>query len=138
VYVYASNTTADPNPVMRPAPHINSISNNVLTRGNNNFVLTGSMFRGVSQGASYGDDASMATDFPIVMITNNTTGNRCFGRTHDWANLTSTQFDLPPAVTPAAGWALVQRACDTAGGGASTLVVIVNGKQSNAIAVTVN
>jgi hypothetical protein len=138
VYVYASNTTTDPNPVMRPVPHINSISNSVLTRGNNNYVLTGSMFRGVSQGASYGDDGSMATDFPIVMITNNATGNRCFGRTHDWQNTISTQFDLPPATTPAAGWALVQRACDTTGGGASTLVVIVNGKQSNPIAVTVN
>jgi hypothetical protein len=72
------------------------------------------------------------------MITNNATGNRCFGRTHDWANTISTQFDLPPATTPAAGWALVQRACDTTGGGASTLVVIVNGKQSNPIGVTVN
>jgi hypothetical protein len=138
VYVYASNTTADPNKVMRPDPHINTISNNTLTRGNTNYTITGSMFRGWSQGAAYGDDAQAATDFPIVMITNNATGNRCFGRTHDWSNLISIQFDLPPAVTPAPGWALVQRACDTAGGGASTLVVIVNGRQSNPIAVTVN
>jgi hypothetical protein len=133
--VYTSNNNADPNPVMRPAPHITSISNATLTRGSNGLTLTGSMFRGVSQGASYGDDAQMATDFPLVRITNNTTGNWCWGRTHDWATQVSTQFDVPPAVTPAAGWALVEHSCDP---GASTLVVIVNGKVSNAIAVTVN
>jgi hypothetical protein len=136
--IYTTTTAGNPNPVMRPPPHILSISNNTLTRGTNNFTITGSMFRGVSQGASYGDDAQSATNFPLVMITNNTSGNRCFGRTHDWAILTSLQFDVPPAVTPAAGWALVENACDTAGGGASTLVVIVNGLQSNAIPVTVN
>ena len=70
-----------------------------------------------------------------LRITNNGTGNWCWGRTHDWAIHTSTQFDVPPAVTPAAGWALVEHACDP---GASTLVVIVNGKVSNSIAVTVN
>jgi hypothetical protein len=142
--VYTSNTTVDPNPVMRPPPHIGTVNGITpgnpipLTQGSTNNTLTGSMFRGVSQGASYGDDAQSATDFPIVMITNNTSGNRCFGRTHNWAVHVSAQFDIPPAVTPAAGWALVQHPCDTAGGGASTLVVIVNGKQSNSIAVTVN
>jgi hypothetical protein len=136
--IYTTTTAGNPNPVMRPPPHILSISNAALTQGTNNFTITGSMFRGVSQGASYGDDAQSATNFPLVMITNNTSGKRCFGRTHDWALYTSLQFDVPPATTPAAGWALVENACDTAGGGASTLVVIVNGLQSNGIPVTVN
>jgi hypothetical protein len=135
--IYQTTTAGNPNPVMRPPPHINTISNTTLTRGTNGFTLTGSMFRGVSQGAAYGDDAQSATNFPLVRITNNASGNRCFARTHDWAIHTSTQFDVPPAVTPnaAAGWALVQRACEI---GPSTLVVIVNGLVSNAIAVTVN
>jgi hypothetical protein len=136
--IYTTTTAGNPNPVMRPPPHILSISNTTLTRGTNNYTITGSMFRGVSQGASYGDDAQSATNFPLVMITNNASGNRCFGRTHDWAILTSLQFDVPPAATPAAGWALVENACDTAGGGASTLVVIVNSLQSNGIPITVN
>ncbi len=92
------------------------------------------MFRGVSQGAAYGDDAQSATNFPLALITNNASGNRCFGRTHDWAILTSTQFDVPPAVTPAANWALVEHPCAP---GPSTLVVIVNGLISNSIQVTV-
>jgi hypothetical protein len=133
--VYQTTTVGNPNPVMRPPPHINSISSTSITRGTNGYTLTGSMFRGVSQGAAYGDDAQSATNFPLVRITNDATGNRCFARTHDWAIRISTQFDVPPAVTPAPGWALVQRACDV---GPSTLVVIVNGLISNGIAVTMN
>ena len=137
--VYTSNNNVDRNPVMRPAPHINNVnnltSNITLSRGSTNNTLTGSMLRGVSQGAAYGDDAQSATDFPLVRITNNTSGNWCWGRTHDWAILTSAQFDVPPDSTPKPGWALVQHNCET---GPSTLVVIVNGKVSNSIAVTVN
>jgi hypothetical protein len=137
--VYTSNNIVDPNPVMRPPPHITTVngltSGITLSRGSNNNTLTGSMFRGWSQGATYGDDAQSATDFPIVMITNNGTQHRCFGRTHDWAILTSAQFDIPPDNTPQPGWALIQHNCET---GPSTLKVIVNGRPSNSIAVTVN
>jgi hypothetical protein len=124
------------NPAQRPAPQIITISSTTLFRGNAvPYSLTGSMLRGFSQGATYGDDAQMATNYPLVQITNNTTHHVCYARTHDWAFLTSTQFDLPPAATPAPGWALVENPCDT---GASTLVVITNGIPSNAIAVTIN
>lgn len=132
--VYTTTTAGNPNPVMRPPPRINTISSTTLTRGGT-FSLTGSMFRGVSQGAAYGDDAQSATNFPLVAIGNNASGHVCWGRTHNWALPTSTQFDVPPAVTPAAGWALVENPCET---GPSTLVVIVNGLVSNSIAVTVN
>jgi hypothetical protein len=137
--IYTSNNNVEPNPVMRPSPHINNINNLTaginLARGSTNNTLTGSMFRGVSQGASYGDDAQSATDFPIVMITNNATGHRCFGRTHDWAIHTAAQFDIPPDNTPQPGWALVEHNCET---GPSTLQVIVNSKVSNSFAVTIN
>jgi hypothetical protein len=135
--VYRTNSgDGSPNRIMRPAPHIATISNTTLTKGNT-FTLTGSVFRDQSLGASYGDDAQSSTNFPIVRITNNASGNVCFGRTHDWAILTSTQFDVPPDTTGAGGntdWALVENSCDT---GASTLVVIVNGMISNSIAVTI-
>jgi hypothetical protein len=139
--IYTSNNNVDPNPVMRPLPHINFVNNFpstsaiTLTRGSLNNTLTGNMFRGVSQGASYGDDAQSATDFPIVMITNNATQHRCFGRTHDWAIHAAAQFDIPPDNTPQPGWALVEHNCET---GPSTLQVIVNSKVSNSFAVTIN
>jgi hypothetical protein len=132
--VYRTNPgDGSPNNVMRPPPHVSTISNATLFRGNT-YTLTGSMFRGVSQGSSYGDDAQSATNYPMVRITNNSTNHVCWGRTHDWAILTSTQFDVPPAVTPAANWPLIENPCDP---GASTLVVITNGLISNSIQVTV-
>jgi hypothetical protein len=133
--VYIPNAgDGSPNPTQRPAPHVATISSTTLFRGNT-YSLTGSMFRGFSQGATYGDDAQMATNYPLIQITNNASGHVCWGRTHDWAFLTSTQFDVPPAATPASGWALVENPCDT---GASTLVLITNGIASNPIAVTIN
>jgi hypothetical protein len=122
------------NNVMRPPPHVMSVSNTSLFRGST-YTLTGSMLTGFSQGAMYGDDAQMATNYPMVRITNNTTNHVCWGRTHNWAILTSTQFDVPPATTPAANWPLVENPCDA---GASTLVVVTNGLVSNPIAVTMN
>jgi hypothetical protein len=125
-----------PNRVMRPAPQITKISNATLGPGNTNYLLTGSMFRDVSQGASYGDDAQMATNYPMVRITNKTSKKVCWGRTHDWADPTSTQFDVPPPVTPvpAAGWPLYENPCDP---GLSTLVVITNGLISNSMDITI-
>jgi hypothetical protein len=80
----------------------------------------------------------MATNWPLVRITNNATGHVCWGRTHDWAITTSAQFDVPPANTGAGGnpdWPLIENPCET---GASTLVVITNGLVSNSLQVTVN
>jgi hypothetical protein len=135
VSIYAPNAGDGTfNNVMRPPPHVVSISATSLFRGNT-YSLTGSMLTGFSQGAMYGDDAQMATNYPMVRITNNTTNHVCWGRTHNWAILTSTQFDIPPATTPAANWPLLENPCDP---GASTLVVTTNGLVSNPIAITIN
>jgi len=115
-------------------PTLSNISTKKLVRGNT-YTLQGTVFKGVSQGAMYGDDAQMATNYPMVRITNNATGHVCYGRTHDFSTGKSTQFDVPPAVTPAAGWALVENPCDT---GPSTLVVLTNGLASKgSFAVTI-
>ena len=109
-------------------PVITTVST-VLTRGGTNFSVSGTRLHGVSNGASYGDDAQMVSSYPIVKITNTGSGNVCFARMHDWTG-NSAMFDIP-AVSPPA-W---ERACDT---GASTLQVIVNGIASAKAAVTVN
>ncbi|MBV8800957.1 MAG: hypothetical protein JO208_14270 [Alphaproteobacteria bacterium] len=100
-----------------------------LSRGSTNNPISGKRFNGLSQGAYYGDDAQESTNFPVVMITNNGTGDVCFARTHDFSTMgvggTKTmdaQFDVPSS-------------CET---GASTLKVAVNGIQSKGVAVTVN
>jgi hypothetical protein len=113
-------------------------SPNKVSRGTKNYSVSGKMFNGLSQGANYGDDAQMSTNYPLVRINNTTTGRVCFARTHGFpmglstsaSAVTSTQFDMP-ASSPPAG----TLACDA---GASQLRVIVDGISSQPVAITVN
>lgn len=122
------------------APNILAISSAILVRGTSGYQLRGYLFNGISQGAGYGDDVQQYTNYPLVRITNNSSGQVCYGRTHNYTTLTygsTTLFDVPPAVTPAPGWPLYENSCDASGGGASTLVVITNGFPSNPVSVTI-
>lgn len=82
-------------------PTISSIS------GRGPFVLTGTQLTGISEGASYGDDAEMSTNYPIVQLTDST-GHVFYARTTNWAPgvatgaaSTSVQFDLPAGLPQA-------------------------------------
>jgi hypothetical protein len=91
--------------------------------------LFGRQLNGLSQAVSYGDDAQMATNYPLVRIRNNTTGHVFFCRTHDHSTMSvntgtvihSTRFDVHAGIEL----------------GASQLTVIANGISSNPIAVSV-
>ncbi len=109
-------------------PKITSVPT-TLTHGSTNNAISGKNFNGFSYGAYYGDDAQESTNFPIVVITNNSTGDICFGRSHDFSTMgvantkkMNAKFDVPSS-------------CET---GASTLTVAVNGISSKGKAVTVN
>lgn len=109
-------------------PRITSVAAS-LARGSTNNLITGKKFNGFSFGGYYGDDAQESTNFPIVMIKNNNTGDVCFARSHDFSTMgvanigkTKAKFDVPSS-------------CET---GASTLTVAVNGISSKGIAVTIN
>jgi hypothetical protein len=100
-----------------------------LTVGSANNKIKGFGFNGLTYGGSYGDDAQMSTNYPLVRITNTASGHVCYARTHDHATMgisdgtpTSTKFDIP-------------NSCET---GASTLQVVTNGIASKAKAVTLN
>ena len=72
------------------------------------FMATGKLFNGISEGAGYGDDWQMATNYPLVRISQN--GHVYYGTTFNWnstgvargANEDSVQFTLPANV-PHAG-----------------------------------
>lgn len=110
-------------------PAITSVSTS-LTAGVTNNTISGTQFNGLSQGAAYGDDAQMATNYPLVRITNNATAHVVYAKTHSHSTMAvatgstqvSTQFDIPLTI-------------DT---GASTLQVVANGIPSAAVAVTIN
>lgn len=65
------------------------------------FTLTGTQLTGISEGASFGDDAEMSTNYPIIRLTDSAKKVR-FARTFNWtpgvatgSAVVSTQFTLP-------------------------------------------
>jgi len=131
---YDQNATADlqlysnggsPQNAWRPV--ITSAPANV--NGGNTYGISGKLFNGFSEGASYGDDAQMSTNYPLVRITNHATGHVFYARTHDHSRMgvepvgsneiVTTQFDAPAGMES----------------GASDLVVIANGIASQPIVI---
>jgi hypothetical protein len=109
-------------------PVVSNVSS-TLTVGSTANAISGKNFNGFDLGGVYGDDAQSATNFPVVRITNNSTGDVCFGRSYSFSTMgvwtsgtTTASFDLPSS-------------CET---GASTLQVVVNGIASAAVSVTLN
>jgi len=71
-------------------------------RRGKSYRIAGRGFNGVSQGASYGDDAQSATNYPLVRITNLKTRHVFYSRTHDHSSMAvasddvvHTWFDVP-------------------------------------------
>jgi hypothetical protein len=107
-------------------PVVSSV-NSSLSVGSTGNAISGTNFNGFSLGAVYGDDGQMSTNYPIVSITNNATGDVCFGRSYNFSTMgvwtkgtTNAVFDIP-------------KTCET---GASTLKAIVNGIASAGTSVT--
>jgi hypothetical protein len=98
-------------------PTISSITGN----GDGTFTLTGTQLNGLSEGACYGDDAEMSSNYPIVRITDSA-GNVLYARTYNWSSTgvatgntpETTQFTLPTGIV-----------------GSYSVTVIANGIASN-------
>jgi hypothetical protein len=112
LWVYNTGTT--PNAAWRP-----TISN-IVSNGGVTYTLTGTQLNGISEGAGYGDDAEMASNYPIVELKSGSTVYRA--RTFNWVSLVatgstpvSTQFTLPAGLPQ----------------GVYSLTVIANGIASN-------
>jgi len=122
IEVYASTGNPDPAwaPVVRSFP-------STITRGST-FTISGTQFNGLSAGAAYGDDAQMATNYPLVRITNQSSGHVFYARTHNFSGYSiapgqrgSAKFDVPANVET----------------GPANLEVVTNGIASTAVTVTV-
>ena len=94
------------------------------------YQISGTQFNGLSQGSAYGDESQNATNYPLVRITNNTTGHVVYAKTHGHSTMgvatgteiVSTNFDVPALIDA----------------GPSMIQVVANGIPSVGIAVTVN
>jgi hypothetical protein len=110
------------------APTIHSVPSSV-TRGST-YKISGTQFNGLSQAAAFGDEYQTATNYPLVRITNNSTGHVFYAKTHDHSTMAvatgsktvSTNFDVPAGMET----------------GASSLVVVANGIPSLPVSITVN
>jgi hypothetical protein len=92
------------------------------------YEISGVLFNGLSQGAAYGDDVQAATNYPLVRITNRSTGHVFYSRTHDHSSMAvanfgtvSTHFDVPASQET----------------GPSDLEVVANGIASQPVAIDV-
>jgi hypothetical protein len=94
------------------------------------YKISGTQFNGLSQaGGGMGDEYESSTNYPLVQITNNSTKDVFYARTHDHSTMAvatgstpvSTNFDVPSNMET----------------GASSLVVIANGIPSAPVSVTV-
>jgi len=123
VEIYTAGGTSNP----AWAPRVKTVPS-TLTRGST-YVVSGAQFNGLSQGAAYGDDAQSATNYPLVRITNQSTGHVFYARTHDHSTMAvatgkahvSTNFDVPATMET----------------GTASLSVVANGLASNPVTVTI-
>jgi hypothetical protein len=120
VYVPAGSPVADVAPTITKSP--------AKIVGGRSYPIFGKQLNGRSQGAYYGDDAQMATNYPIVRITNIASSDVVYARTVNHSTMTVapnargyTHFTVPTGIEK----------------GASSLVVIANGVASPAVSVTV-
>ena len=108
------------------APVVTAVAPTIAVGSTNNHA-TGKRFNGLTLGSYYGDDAQMATNYPLVRFTNIASGHVCYARTYGHATMgisdgshTSTRFDVPAT-------------CET---GPSRIEVVANGIASKPVAVT--
>ncbi len=112
-------------PLAAGKPTITSVSQMSC---NGVYKLTGLLFNGISEGAYYGDDWQMNTNYPIVRLHSGT--NVYYTRSHHWSHTgvqrgslpDTTLFDVPGTV-PA---------------GIYSLVVVANGISSDPVSFTVS
>jgi hypothetical protein len=93
----------------------------------NDYALSGTQFNGLSQACMYGDDATMATNYPVARLEQGTSVIYCRTAHHSTMGLAtgsepvSTVLSIPPAVPP----------------GGYDLVVVANGIASDPVPVTI-
>ncbi|MFI5148818.1 MAG: T9SS type A sorting domain-containing protein [Bacteroidia bacterium] len=101
-YIYKSPGT----PLLSAKPTIG-----VLSGSNCRYTLTGTLFNGICEGSSYGDDWQTATNYPIIRFTKGT--NVYYARTFNWnrtgvqtGTLADTVQFMVPAYMPGGTYAM--------------------------------
>jgi hypothetical protein len=115
LYVY----TPAGSPLVAGKPTISSLTQNA----DGSYHLVGTKLNGISEGACYGDDAQMDSNYPLVRLSSG--GTVYYARTYNWSSTSvqtggasvSTDFALPASLPS----------------GTYSLVVVANGNPSDPI-----
>jgi hypothetical protein len=106
LYIY----TPDGTPLAAGQPAISGITKN----SDGSYHLAGTKLNGISEGAAYGDDEQMDSNYPLVRMTNSASGNVYYARTYNWnctgvqtgSRVVTTEFALPQNL-PSGSYSLV-------------------------------
>ena len=117
----------DPAPKAAWKPVITGFTS-VMALGHH-YTVSGRQLNGLSQACIYGDDAQMATNYPIVRLTNTISSKVVYARTHGYSSMGiapgpavhTTIIDVPPAMPT----------------GQYQLAVIANGIPSDPVVVSI-
>ena len=113
--------------VWRPSITSFLFSNDVNPGGT--YQISGRQFNGLSQANAFGDEFQVATNFPLVRITNNATGDVSYARTYNFSTMgVATDSEIVST------WFDVATDIET---GDSKLEVVANGIPSLPIPITV-
>ena len=93
------------------------------------YTVSGKQINGLTQACSYGDDAQMATNYPIVRLTSTTSSTVVYARTHDYSTM-----GIAPGPTVHATIIDIPSAMPT---GAYNMTVIANGIPSDPVVVNI-
>jgi hypothetical protein len=107
LYVYVPGGS----PLASGQPTINTIAWNA----DGSLLLSGTLFNGISEGAAYGDDAQMNSNYPLVRFIDGN-GNVIYGRTYNWSStgvqtgnqIVTTDCTVPASVYDSQGTYSVQ------------------------------
>ncbi len=114
LFSYSGSDLWEYTPAGLPQPTWKPTIASVAKVGATTYTLTGTRLTGISEGANYGDDAGLATNYPIVRLTS-TGGVVRYLKTFNWtpglssagdATSMTVQFTLPPS-TPNGNYQLV-------------------------------
>jgi len=113
----------DGSPLPAGQPNINTVRWN----SDGSLHLTGTLFNGISQGAAFGDDGQMDSNWPLVRFTDGS-GNVTYGRTYNWSSTgvqTGSKIITTECTVPANVF--------TNGSAAYSLQVVANGNASSPV-----
>ena len=111
---YGSSTLRVYIPGGAPTPAGKPTISNIAPNGDGSYHLTGTKLNGISQGSSFGDDAQMDSNYPLVRITDHN-GDVYYLPTYNWSStgvntgtrLVTTEFFPFQRLTPGEAYSLV-------------------------------